>query len=143
MACIRPHSLGPSVSNWSPSLHAINLTSPTFMACTSPQLIFTSTHNLVPTFSQSKAPGYVDIRCPSPWNYVHNTAYAPTSKLPYPRFAEKDNTLFWRGADSEGVSIGGGAWKCTLRQRLVPSRTMRQTRRQSRCHPAKDGSSTN
>jgi len=41
---------------------------------------------------------YVDIRYPSPWNYVHNTAYAPTNELSYSRFAEKDNTLFWCGA---------------------------------------------
>lgn len=112
------------------------------MACTSPQLIFTGTHNLVPIFSQSKAPGYVDIGYPSPWNYVHNTAYAPTTELSYSRFAEKDNTLFWRSAASEGVSVGGGAWKCMLRQRLVHLMN-NATDQAPVLLPSRDGSSTN
>lgn len=120
VACIRPHSVGPFVSNWSLSaspchqpdlanLHGLHLSPSSF----------TGTHNLVPIFSQSKASGYADIRYPSPWNYVDKTVYAPTNELPDPPFAEKNNTLFWRGATSEGFSVGGEAWKGMLRQRLV------------------------
>ena len=42
----------------------------------------------------------------------------PTTEHPDVPFEEKDNTLFWRGATSEGVSIDG-TWKGMARQRLV------------------------
>ncbi|PSN69396.1 hypothetical protein BS50DRAFT_675553 [Corynespora cassiicola Philippines] len=119
-ACAAPHSVGAFVSNWSLSsdpchqpdianLHGFYL-SPTVMR---------ATHNLVPVFSQSRAPGHSDIRFPSPWNYLDKAKYEWNEKFPDPHFYKKENTLFWRGATSEGTSPGTGAWKGMLRQRLV------------------------
>jgi hypothetical protein len=38
---------------------------------------------------------------------------------PDPDFSAKHNTLFWRGAASEGVSSGDHSWRGMVRQRLV------------------------
>ncbi|KAF2188703.1 glycosyltransferase family 90 protein [Zopfia rhizophila CBS 207.26] len=119
-SCAAPHSMGAFVANWSSStdpchqpdlanLHGLHL---------SPSALI-GTHDLVPIFSQSKAPGYADIRYPSPWNYMDKAVYAFNDQFPDPPFKNKEDTLFWRGATSEGVSAGGGAWKGMLRQRLV------------------------
>ncbi|KAF2877603.1 hypothetical protein BDV95DRAFT_481463 [Massariosphaeria phaeospora] len=119
-ACAAPHSMGIFVANWTLSaypchqpdlanLHGLHL---------SPAALH-GTHDLVPVFSQSRAPGYVDIRFPSPWNYMGKSSYQFDEKNPDPSFVKKENTLFWRGATSEGVSAGSGAWKGMLRQRLV------------------------
>ncbi|KAF2797299.1 glycosyltransferase family 90 protein [Melanomma pulvis-pyrius CBS 109.77] len=118
--CAAPHSMGAFVSNWSISaspchqpdlanLHGLHLSPSAFVG----------THDLVPIFSQSRAPGYADIRYPSPWNYLDKAAYEFDDRFPDPPFAKKENTLFWRGATSEGVSAGAGAWRGMLRQRLV------------------------
>ncbi|KAF2475770.1 uncharacterized protein BDR25DRAFT_300755 [Lindgomyces ingoldianus] len=119
-SCAAPHSMGAFISNWSISsepchqpdlsnLHGLHL---------SPSALI-GTHDLVPIFSQSRAPGYVDIRYPSPWNYMDKAIYAFNDQFPDPMFTNKENTLFWRGATSEGFSAGNGAWKGMLRQRLV------------------------
>ena len=39
--------------------------------------------------------------------------------FPDPPFRDKNATLFWRGATSEGVSGGGGQWRGMTRQRLI------------------------
>src|SRR5204863_5550994 len=42
----------------------------------------------------------------------------PSPELPDNSFSEKKNSLFWRGATSEGVSVRG-TWTGTLPERLV------------------------
>jgi hypothetical protein len=117
--CIEPHSMGTFVSNWSLSanpchqpdianLHGMHLSPSTMMG----------THDIVPIFSQSRAPGYIDIRYPSPWNYLEKTKYDFDEKHPDPHFLDKENILYWRGTTSEGVSTTG-TWKGLLRQRFV------------------------
>ncbi len=117
--CTQPHAMGAFVSNWTLSanpchqpdianLHGIHLSPSTL----------TGTHDIVPIFSQSRAPGYADIRYPSPWNYMDKTKYEFDEKFPDPHFKDKDNVLFWRGATTEGVTTSG-TWKGMLRQRLV------------------------
>ncbi|MCJ1252744.1 hypothetical protein MMC24_000550 [Lignoscripta atroalba] len=127
-SCFSPHSIGPFLSNWTLSA------SP----CHQPDLAnlhgfylspaaFKTAHELLPVFSQSKPHGYADILYPSPWNYMDKVKYDPSppsddpnDQGPYPDlpFAEKENTLFWRGATSEGVSVLG-TWKGMTRQRLI------------------------
>jgi hypothetical protein len=119
-SCAAPHSMGTFVSNWTLSaspchqpdlaqLHGLYLSPASFVG----------THALVPIFSQSKAAGYADIRYPSPWNYLDKIKYEVNDEFPDKPFREKENTLFWRGATSEGVSAGTGAWKGMVRQRVV------------------------
>ncbi|KAJ4291674.1 hypothetical protein N0V90_009569 [Kalmusia sp. IMI 367209] len=118
-ACAAPHSMGAFVADWTLSaspchqpdlanLHGFHL-SPAALS---------GTHNLVPIFSQSRAPGYADIRYPSPWNYVDKEKYEFGDKFPDPNFAKKENVLFWRGETTEGISTDG-SWKGMLRQRFV------------------------
>ncbi|KAF2442837.1 glycosyltransferase family 90 protein [Karstenula rhodostoma CBS 690.94] len=118
-ACSAPHSMGAFVANWSLSaspchqpdlanLHGFHL-SPAGLS---------GTHDLVPIFSQSRAPGYADIRYPSPWNYLDRQKYEFGENYPDPNFAKKENVLFWRGEATEGVSIAG-SWKGMLQQRFV------------------------
>ncbi|KAF2105805.1 hypothetical protein BDV96DRAFT_694595 [Lophiotrema nucula] len=118
-SCAEPHSIGLFVSNWSISsepchqpdlanLHGLHL-SPSALVVT---------HDLVPVFSQSKPPGYADIRYPSPWNYMDRAKYEFDEMHPDPTFSKKENVLFWRGATTEGVSVNG-EWRGMLRQRLV------------------------
>lgn len=118
--CAAPHSMGVFVSNWTLSaspchqpdlahLHGLHLSPAAFVG----------THALVPIFSQSKAAGYADIRFPSPWNYLDKAKYEVDDEYPDKPFEEKENTLFWRGTTSEGVSAGTGAWKGMVRQRVV------------------------
>jgi hypothetical protein len=45
--------------------------------------------------------------------------YETDDEFPDEPFGKKENKLFWRGATSEGVSAGTGAWKGMVRQRLV------------------------
>lgn len=117
--CSLPHSMGAFVSNWTLSadpchqpdvanLHGLHL---------SPSALI-GTHGIVPIFSHSRAPGYADIRYPSPWSYMEKTKYQFDEKFPDPNFTDKEDVLFWRGATSEGVGIGG-TWKGMQRQRLV------------------------
>ena len=118
--CFAPHSMGPFLSNWSMAaspchqpdlrnLHGFYL---------SPAALKVA-NTLLPIFSQSKVAGFADILYPSPWNYIDKAVYAPDNTThPDPPFAEKENTLFWRGGTSEGVSRFG-TWKGMARQRLV------------------------
>lgn len=76
---------------------------------------FKTSYRLLPVFSQSKVQGYNDILFPSPWNYADKVLYNPEHDMP---FVEKHNTLFWRGATSEGHS-SGGTWQGMQRQRFV------------------------
>ncbi|KAK5109783.1 hypothetical protein LTR62_006516 [Meristemomyces frigidus] len=119
-ACTHPHSLGAFLANWTlagnvchqpdlANLHGIYLSPAAFKA----------SHELYPIFSQSKVHGFNDILYPSAWNYIDKAKYAPTTDHPDPPFSEKNTTLFWRGATSEGVSDGRGQWRGMTRQRFV------------------------
>ncbi|KAL8803400.1 MAG: hypothetical protein Q9182_003198 [Xanthomendoza sp. 2 TL-2023] len=118
-SCFSPHSTDLFLSNWTLSaspchqpdlahLHGFYLSPAAFK----PSKV------LYPVFSQSKAAGYADIRYPSPWNYMDKAVHAPSDTFRDPPFAEKKDTLFWRGATSEGLSRYG-EWKGMVRQRAV------------------------
>lgn len=132
VACLAPHSMGQFLSNWTLSgdichqpdmahLHGFYLS----------PAAFRDSHKLVPIFSQSKPHGFNDILYPSAWNYMDKVVYAPTEPSGEPgsdaynpghpdvAFEAKQNTLFWRGATSEGVSPGNHTWRGMTRQRLV------------------------
>lgn len=82
---------------------------------------FKPTTEMRPTFSQSKAPGFLDIRYPNPWNYADMAPYAPIEIFPDLDFSEKQNMLFWRGTTTEGFASADGhhAWHGMTRQRFV------------------------
>jgi hypothetical protein len=120
ISCSAPHSLGAFLSNWTLSgdichqpdlanLHGFYLSPASFK----------STQELYPIFSQSKVGGFNDILYPSAWNYMDKVRYEPTVEFPDVPWEDKSNTLFWRGATSEGVSQGWGQWKGMTRQRFV------------------------
>ncbi|KAL9637147.1 MAG: hypothetical protein Q9164_002383 [Protoblastenia rupestris] len=120
MSCTAPHSHGTFLSDWtlaaSPchqpdlrNLHGFYLSPAAFQ----------TSHTLLPIFSQSKAEGFADILYPSPWNYIDKVSYFPNNETnPDTPFPQKEDSLFWRGATSEGVSRHG-TWKGMTRQRLV------------------------
>lgn len=132
LSCVSPHSLGQFLSNWTLSASICHQPDMAYLHgfYLSPAA-FRGSHALVPIFSQSKPHGYNDILYPSAWNYMDKVVYAPTDPSgdsntetydpghPDPPFEVKRNTLFWRGATSEGVSSGGHTWRGMTRQRLV------------------------
>ncbi|KAI7299227.1 glycosyltransferase family 90 protein, partial [Hortaea werneckii] len=118
--CTNPHSLGAFLANWTlagnichqpdlANLHGVYLSPAAFKA----------SHELYPIFSQSKTHGFNDILYPSAWNYLDKARYEPSETYPDLEWREKNNTLFWRGATSEGVSQGFGSWMGMARQRFV------------------------
>jgi hypothetical protein len=120
LSCTKPHCEGQFVADWSLAADT----------CHQPDLAhlqgfylspaaFKTSHKLMPVFSQSKAHGFHDILYPSAWNYRDKVKYDPSDEFPDPDFASKENTLFWRGATSEGVSRGNHVWQGMTRQRLV------------------------
>lgn len=119
LSCAEPHSMGQFLKDWDLS----------FDACHQPDLAYLHgfylspsslkvSQKLLPVFSQSKAPGFNDILYPSAWNYMDKVKYEPSESHPDSPYLEKDATLFWRGATSEGFSHSG-EWKGMTRQRLV------------------------
>ncbi|USP77386.1 glycosyltransferase family 90 protein [Curvularia clavata] len=117
--CTQSHSVGAFIANWTLSadpchqpdianLHGMYLSPSNLMG----------THDIVPIFSQSRAPGFVDIRYPSPSSYADKNKYGFDEKSPDPRFVDKLDVLFWRGTTTEGAA-SYGTWKGMLRQRLV------------------------
>ncbi|KAI9687214.1 MAG: hypothetical protein M1822_002257 [Bathelium mastoideum] len=123
-SCARPHSdhSGAFVSNWTlaqdpchqpdlGSLHGLYVSPPSFRP----------SHHLLPVFSHSKAQGFQDIIYPSVEEYTASgdAVYAPTEEHPDPPFADKEPTLFFRGAASEGITTGNNAWRSFLRQRFL------------------------
>ncbi|KAL5052023.1 hypothetical protein BDW71DRAFT_169976 [Aspergillus fruticulosus] len=119
IGCIRPHSLGQFPTDWAVTsdichqpdlahMHGLFLSPATFRI----------TQELVPVFSQSSISVFNDIIFPSPWNYVDKIKYGPSDEHPDPRYTEKENTLFWIGSTTEGVSHEG-RWKGMPRQRLA------------------------
>ncbi|KAJ6144197.1 hypothetical protein N7470_008092 [Penicillium chermesinum] len=79
---------------------------------------FKVSQDLIPIFSQSALKGFSDILFPSPWNYVDKTKYEPTKEYPDKVFERKENSLFWIGSTSEGVSRSG-EWQGMPRQRFA------------------------
>ena len=132
LSCIAPHSLGQFLSNWTLSADICHQPDMAYLHgfYLSPAA-FRDSHALVPIFSQSKPHGFNDILYPSSWNYMDKVVYAPTDPSgdpdtesykpghPDPSFGAKQNTIFWRGATSEGVSSGDHTWRGMVRQRLV------------------------
>jgi hypothetical protein len=119
LGCTRPHSLGQFVSDWAVAgdiCHQPDLAH-LHGFFTGPASWKMSTQ-LVPLFSQSSVPGFGDIVFPSPWNYLDKVEYAPSEEHPDVPYPEKENTIFWIGSTSEGISING-QWQGMVRQRLT------------------------
>ncbi|KAL1884672.1 hypothetical protein Plec18167_002264 [Paecilomyces lecythidis] len=119
LSCIRPHSLGQFVSDWDRAadichqpdlahLHGF------FLSAASLKV----SQELLPVFSQSSVRGFNDILFPSPWNYVDKVKYQPSEEHPDVPYLDKENTLFWIGATSEGVGLSG-RWQGMARQRFT------------------------
>ncbi|KAL4784171.1 hypothetical protein BJX76DRAFT_231067 [Aspergillus varians] len=119
IGCIRPHSMGQFPTDWGVTsdvchqpdladLHGLFLSPATFRI----------TQEVVPVFSQSSTSVFNDIIFPSPWNYVDKITYGPSDERPDPQYTDKENTLFWIGSTTEGVSREG-RWKGMPRQRLA------------------------
>lgn len=118
--CAYPQSLGAFLSNWTVAadichqpdladLHGLYLSPASFKG----------THELYPLFSQSKVHGFNDILYPSAWNYLEKAKYDPKKEYPDKSFSDKNDSIFWRGATSEGVSQGRGQWRGMTRQRYI------------------------
>ena len=119
-SCTARHSMGAFLMDWTKAadicyqpdladLHGVYIS----------PAAFKGSHELYPIFSQSKVHGFNDILYPSSWNYIGKTTYAPNDEYPDVPYAHKNNSLFWRGATSEGVSSGKGQWKGMTRQRFL------------------------
>ncbi|KAI7445419.1 glycosyltransferase family 90 protein [Hortaea werneckii] len=76
---------------------------------------FNVIHDLFPVFSQSKISSFQDILHPSPWYWYGKVAYEEKKDLSW---AEKVNSLWWRGSTTGGFSRNGG-WRRQHRQKLV------------------------
>lgn len=76
---------------------------------------FKGTHLPIPIFSQSRIEPYNDILAPSPWYYSGRARYEDEKD---PEWNQREDTLFWRGGTTNGVSINGG-WRFHLRERFV------------------------
>ncbi|KAL2863890.1 putative capsular associated protein [Aspergillus lucknowensis] len=119
IGCIRPHSMGQFPTDVGVStdvchqpdladLHGLFLSPASFKV----------TQELVPVFSQSSVSVFNDIIFPSPWNYVDKIGYGPSEEHRDPKYTDKENSLFWIGSTTEGISHDG-RWKGMPRQRLA------------------------
>jgi hypothetical protein len=117
--CVRPHSMGQfpvDADSMTDICHQPDLASlhGFFLSPAS----FKVSQVLTPVFSQSKVSGFNDILFPSPWNYVDKVKYDPSDEYPDEEYVKKENTLFWIGSTTEGVSRAG-EWKGMPRQRFA------------------------
>ncbi|KAK2747524.1 hypothetical protein FQN57_002016 [Myotisia sp. PD_48] len=119
ISCAKPHSLGQFLKDWELSGNACHQPDLSHMHgfYLSPAA-FKVSDRLLPVFSQSKVSGFNDILYPSAWNYLDKVKYEPSQKHPDPPYAQKESTMIWRGATSEGKSEQG-TWKGMARQRVV------------------------
>jgi Glycosyl transferase family 90 len=76
---------------------------------------FKGTHQAIPIFSQSRIDPYADILAPSPWYYSGRAHYENEKDYIW---KERLSTFFWRGANTNGISINGG-WRFHLRERFL------------------------
>ncbi|PSR79127.1 hypothetical protein BD289DRAFT_442901 [Coniella lustricola] len=74
------------------------------------------TSSLMPIFSQARPAGFRDILVPSPWNFVGKVDLDPAHDKAW---ADKDETVFWRGGLTDGFSRDQRAWTGFLRARFV------------------------
>lgn len=101
--CASEHSFGP-FPNWtqmSDICHQPDLAE-LHGFYTSPSAFKSTGSRLLPLFSQSKAPGFHDILYPSAWNWASKATYRPSEEFPDVPFANKNESIFWRGSTSEG-----------------------------------------
>ncbi|KAL4802666.1 hypothetical protein BDV18DRAFT_146272 [Aspergillus unguis] len=120
LGCIRPHSMGQfPTTDWGVTSDVCHQPDLAYMhgLFVSPAT-FRITQELLPVFSQSSTSVFRDIVFPSPWNYVDKITYGPSEEHPDPMYTDKENTLFWIGSTTEGVSREG-RWKGMPRQRLA------------------------
>ncbi|KAH6645768.1 hypothetical protein BKA67DRAFT_85449 [Truncatella angustata] len=115
-SCSAPHMTGGILSNWTLSgdlchqpdlayLHGF-LLSPSAMA---------ATHTMFPVFSQSRMENFADILYPNPWNFGDKVQYDNGKGLAW---HQKLNSVYWRGASSDGFAAHG-AWQTFMRARFV------------------------
>ncbi|KAI0523934.1 hypothetical protein F5B22DRAFT_423214 [Xylaria bambusicola] len=114
--CASPHMSHGFVRNWTlaadichqPDLAHLHgfLTSPSAMA---------ASQTLFPVFSQAKVHGFADIVYPSPWGFHDKAPYEEERDIPWD---QKLNSIFWRGASSDGFAVYG-SWQMFLRARFV------------------------
>ncbi|KAI0466930.1 hypothetical protein F4859DRAFT_495751 [Xylaria cf. heliscus] len=74
-----------------------------------------ASQSLFPVFSQSRVHGFGDILYPSPWSFHEKAHYEEDKDVPW---GSKLNSLYWRGASSDGFATHG-SWQMFLRARFV------------------------
>ena len=117
--CTEPHSMGQFPLNFDLASKICHQPDLAFLhgLLISPAS-FKVSQELVPIFSQSALHGFNDILFPSPWNYIDKVKYAPSDEYPDPPYEQKDNSLYWVGSTSEGLSRFG-EWRGMPRQRFA------------------------
>ncbi|CAG8298156.1 unnamed protein product [Penicillium salamii] len=119
LSCTAPHSMGQFPLDFNIASDICHQPDLAFMhgLLISPAS-FKVSQELIPVFSQSALSGFNDILFPSPWNYIDKVKYEPTIEHPDPEYGHKENSLYWVGSTSEGVSRFG-EWKGMPRQRFA------------------------
>ncbi|KAJ5498643.1 Lipopolysaccharide-modifying protein [Penicillium expansum] len=119
LSCVAPHSMGQFPLDFNIASEICHQPDLTFLhgLLISPAS-FKVSQELIPVFSQSALTGFNDILFPSPWNYIDKIKYQPTDEHPDPEYGQKENSLYWLGSTSEGVSRFG-EWKGMPRQRFA------------------------
>lgn len=81
---------------------------------------FAVTQHALPIFSQSRLDGFSDILVPSPWHFAADkVAVVDDAAADSMAWQQKQDTLFWRGAASDGLAAAGNWWPGFVRARLV------------------------
>ncbi|OQE42314.1 hypothetical protein PENCOP_c004G09004 [Penicillium coprophilum] len=119
LSCVAPHSMGQFPLDFNIASEICHQPDLAFLhgLLISPAS-FKVSQELIPVFSQSALTGFNDILFPSPWNYIDKAKYEPTHEHPDPEYSQKENSLYWLGSTSEGVSRFG-EWKGMPRQRFA------------------------
>lgn len=119
LSCVAPHSMGQFPLDFNIASEICHQPDLAFLhgLLISPAS-FKVSQELIPVFSQSALTGFNDILFPSPWNYIDKVKYKPTDEHPDPKYSHKENSLYWLGSTSEGVSRFG-EWKGMPRQRFA------------------------
>ena len=81
---------------------------------------FKGTHLPIPIFSQSRVEPYNDILAPSPWYHSGRARYEDDKDFIW---KDRQDTFFWRGATTNGMSVNGG-WIFHLRERFIRAAKM-------------------